>query len=177
MATGLVRRGLWRRTCGGAVLRTRQTSSATSPNSGAWSAAVPELPPLPWRHQHRHPRQPRPADLGSAMHFWDFACAGSVLGRPDGGSARAVYLTYTYLRVLILTRALGRPSARVRMHAAAEAHVLEFCTFGVRIIQTSRGMHSSTAPLQPICELYQNHSDNINIHYSHRTTTGIVTSP
>ena len=92
-------------------------------------------------------------------------------------SARAVYLTYTYLRVLILTRALRALRNRVRMHAAAEAHVLEFCTFGVRIIQTSRGMHSSTAPLQPIYELYQKHNVLINTHYSNETTTGIVTSP
>ena len=73
--------------------------------------------------------------------------------------ARAVYLTYTYFRVLILTYSLRPLRLCVRMHAAAQAHVLEFCTFGVRIIQTSRGMHSSTAPLQPICELYQNHSE------------------
>ena len=37
-------------------------------------------------------------------------------------TARAVYRTYTYLRVLILTRFL-RP---LRNHAAAQAHVLEF---------------------------------------------------
>ena len=39
-----------------------------------------------------------------------------------------------------------------------------FCTFGVRIIHTSRGMRSSTAPLQPISEFYQNHNDHMNIH-------------
>ena len=49
----------------------------------------------------------------------------------------------TYLRVLdlvlILTPGLRPLRPGVRMHAAAQAHVLEFCTFGVRIIQTSRG--------------------------------------
>ena len=42
------------------------------------------------------------------------------------------------VKALILTHLL-RPLRRcVRMHAAAQAHVLEFCTFAVRIIQTSR---------------------------------------
>ena len=91
--------------------------------------------------------------------------------------ARAVYLTYTYFRVLILTYSLRPLRLYVRMHAAGQAHVLEFCTFGVRIIQTSRGMHSSTAPLQPICELYQNHSEIMNIRCGHVNTTGIPTSP
>ena len=37
-----------------------------------------------------------------------------------------VYLTYTYLRVLILTHALRALSACVRMHAAAQPDVLEY---------------------------------------------------
>ena len=82
-----------------------------------------------------------------------------------------LHIRSTTLRVLILTPALRALRAGVRMHAAAQAHVLEFCTFGVRIIQTSRGMHSSTAPLQSICELYQNH----NIHiYTDRSRSRIM---
>ena len=46
-AMGPVRRRLCRRTGGGAVPRRQQTFPATSPTPGAWSAAAPELAPLP----------------------------------------------------------------------------------------------------------------------------------
>ena len=80
--------------------------------------------PLPWRHEHRHPRQPRPADLGSAMHFGLFACTGSVLRRPlaTAEQKRAVSSSYRYtgteygIPVLMISESLISLSELI-MHA------------------------------------------------------------